>query len=230
MGFLRCALSEWPFLRTRLLRTRLGVWLPVLFAATLWLERTAALPDSRSAALYLGGIGAILCVGYLAGARQDRIALSLALLHPRSPGAVALGRWLAVSGGAALVVVAGAAHAAWTSGSVTAVMGATLAGLITAVAVGAVALPIAWSGGNTLVGAFLVWIVLFGGLSPEAVLARADPGVGRIALAVSIEVLPGPWRYRGIATGDVGAMVHAALCISLGLGAARWRVARAGHP
>jgi hypothetical protein len=227
VSFLHCALSEWPFLRTRLLRTRLGLWLLLLLTAVLWLERTAAAPDPLAATLHAGGIAAILCVGYLAGARSDRIALSLALLHPRSPGAVAVGRWLAATGGAALVVLAAVAHAAWTTGAVAASLTVALAGVVTAAAVSACALALAWIGGNILVGAFLVWLVLLGGLAPEAVLARPHPGLGRIVLAGLLEVAPGLWRYRRIAVGDAGAAAHAAMWVTIGLCTARWRATRA---
>ena len=227
VGFLHCTLSEWPYLRVRLLRTRLGLWLLLLIAAALWLERTAARPDSLGVALRAGAFAAVLCVGYLAGARSDRLALSLALSHPRSPGAVALGRWLAATGGAALVVIAATAHAAWMSGMVAPSLRAAIAGVVTAAAVGACALGIAWIGGNVPVGAFLLWLALFGGLAPEAVLARAHPDVGQIVLAGLLEIAPALWRYRRVATGDFGASAHAAAWVIVGVLVARWRVARA---
>src|ERR1051326_7767273 len=86
MGFLPCALSEWPFLRIRLLRSRLGVWLVLLLVVVLRLDRTAAIRDPLAAVLLVASAGAALCVAYLAGARGDRLALRLALPHPRFGG------------------------------------------------------------------------------------------------------------------------------------------------
>jgi len=219
MGFLRCALSEWPFLRIRLLRTRLGVWLVLLLGLVWRLERTAVARDPLAAVLLVASGGATLCVAYLAGARADRTALGLALLHPRFPAAMTIGRWLAATSGAAIVVLVAAIHAS---------VGIALAGLVTAATMSAWTLALAWWGGNVLVGAWLIWLALAGGASPEVVLARPHPGAARLAVAWALELLPALWRYRGIALGEPGAAAHAAVWIAFGLAAARTRTARAG--
>lgn len=215
MGFLHCALAEWPFLRIRLLRTRLWVWLAMLLTAVLRLDRAAAVPDPLAAALLIAGGSATLCVGYLAGSRGDRVALGLALLHPRTPGAITVGRWLAATGGAAIVVFAATVHSGF---------GVTLAGLVTAATMSAWSLALAWSGGNVLVGAWLIWLALAGGQTPEALLAHPDPGPLRLVIAAALEILPGLWRYRGLATADPGTAAHAVLWILVGLAIARSRV------
>ena len=212
MGFLGCALSEWPFLRIRLLRTRLGVWLVLFLAVVLRLDRTAAVSDPLAAVLLVAGGGATLCVAYLAGARADRLAIGPALLHPRSPGAMTVGRWLAATGGAAVLVLAAAVHSG---------LGVALSGLVTAATMSAWTLALAWSGGNVLVGAWLIWLALAGGQSPEAVLAHPHPGALRFAVAAALEILPGLWRYRGLASADLGAVAHTALWVLLGLAVAR---------
>ncbi len=218
MGFLHCALSEWPFLRIRLLRTRLGLWLVLLLAAVLRLDRTAVARDPLAAALLVASGGATLCVAYLAGARADRTALGLALLHPRVPGAVTVGRWLAATSGAVILVLVAAIHSR---------VGVAVAGVVTAATMSAWTLALAWWGGNVVVGAWLIWLALAGGASPEAVLAHPHPGAGRYAVAGALELLPALWRYRGLAIGEPGAAAHAAVWIAIGLTAARARVARA---
>jgi hypothetical protein len=223
MGFLYCALSEWPFLRIRLLRTRLGVWLVLLLGVVLRLDRTAVARDPLAAALLVASGGATLCVAYLAGARADRSALGLALLHPRFPGAVTVGRWLAATSGATILVLVAAIHSGF---------GVALAGVVTAATMSAWTLALAWWGGNVLVGAWLIWLALAGGASPEAVLAHTHPGAARYVVAAALELLPAPWRYRGLAIGEPGAAAHAAIWIAIGLVSARTRAARAmaGQP
>lgn len=217
MGFLRCALAEWPFLRIRLLRTRLWVWLVLLLTVVLRLDRAAVARDPLAAALLVAAGSATLCVGYLAGARPDRLALGPALLHPRSPGALTVGRWLAATCGAAIAVLAAGIHSG---------LGVTVAALVTAATMSAWVLALAWSGGNVLVGAWLIWLALAGGQTPEAILARPDPGLFRVAVAAALEVLPALWRYRGLATADPGAAAHATMWILCGLAVARSRVVR----
>lgn len=231
MDFLRGIRAEWPLLRIRLLRTRLGLWLVLVVVSSLWLERTAPAPDPLTTILRAGALAAVLCVGYLAGSSPDRWALVLPLLHPFTLGTVTLGRWCAATGGAALVVLAIAAHAAWTTGAVPASLGAALAGLATAGAVGACALALVWSGGNVLAGLLFVWLALVGGAPPESLIGVSHPGPTRLLLAVVQEVVPTPWRYRAIATGDPGAALHAAAWVLLGLLLARWRAGQlAGRP
>jgi hypothetical protein len=213
-------------LRIRLLRTRLGLWLVLVVVGLLWLERTTPAPDPLTTMLRAGALSAVLCIGYLAGSAPDRRALALPLLHPITPGALALGRWCAATGGAALVVLAVAAHAAWTTGAVPASLGGALAGLATAAAVAACALGLVWCGGNILAGLIFVGLALAGGAPPEAVIGAPHPGLPRVGLAVLLEVAPAPWRYRAIAAGDPGSALHAAVWVALGLLLARWRAGR----
>jgi hypothetical protein len=226
VDFLRGVRAEWPLLRIRLLRTRLGLWLALLVVGALWLERTGPAPDPLATALRAGALAAVLCVGYLAGSGPDRRSLVLPLLHCSSPGAVAFGRWCAATGGAALVVLAVAAHDAWTTGAGPASIGAAIAGLATVAAVSACTLGLVWSGGNVIAGLFFVWLALVGVVPPEALIGAHHPSFLRWAVAVLLEVAPAPWRYRAVAAGDSGAMAHAAAWIGGGVLWARWRVAR----
>lgn len=218
MGFLQCVLSEWPFLRIRLLRTRLGLWLVLHLAVVLRLDRAAGQHDALGAALLVASGGATLCAAYLAGSRADRRALEVALLHPRSPATVTLGRWLAATGGAAILALVAAVHTT---------LGVAVAGVVTAATMSAWTLALGWVGGNVLVGGWLVWLALAGGASPESVLAHPHPPAARVAIANALELLPALWRYRGLATGDPGAAAHAAVWMIAGLVIARARVARA---
>jgi hypothetical protein len=224
VDFLRGVRAEWPLLRIRLLRTRLGLWLVLVVGSSLWLERTAS--DPLTTMLCAGALAAVLCVGYLAGSSPDRRALLLPLLHPITPGAVAVGRWCAAMGGSALVVLAVAAHHAWTTGAVLASLGAVLAGLATAGAVGACALVLVWCGGNVLAGLLFVWLALMGAAPPESLVGASHPGPARLILAGFSEVAPAPWRYRAIAAGDPGSTMHAAAWVLVGLLLARWRAGR----
>ncbi len=226
MDFARRVLAEWPLLRTRLVRTRLGVWLLLLTGALLWLERHAPAPDPLGTALAAGALGAVLAVAYLAGSGADRLALVLVLSHPTTPRAVAIGRWLAATGGAALVVLASAIHSAWTTGAVAASLGAALAGLAVAAAIAACTLALVWTGGNVLAGGCFLYLALVGGVPPEALIGQADPGAARLAIATLLELAPGQWRYRAVSVGDIGSAVHAAAWVGLGLLIAEWRAAR----
>jgi hypothetical protein len=129
-----------------------------------------------------------------------------------------VGRWLAATGGAAVLVLAATVHQR---------LGVAAAGIVTAATMSAWALALAWCGGNVLVGAWLIWLALAGGQSPEAVLAHPHPGAMRCAIAAALELLPGLWRYRGLATADLGALAHAAFWVVTGLAIARVRAARA---
>jgi hypothetical protein len=129
-----------------------------------------------------------------------------------------VGRWLAATSGAAILVLVAAIHAR---------LGVALAGVVTAATMSAWTLALAWWGGNVLVGAWLIVLALGGGASPEAVLAYPHPGAARYAVAGALELLPALWRYRGLAIGEPGATAHAAVWIVIGLAGARARVARA---
>jgi hypothetical protein len=221
--FLRCVLSEWPFLRARLVRTRLGLWLTLLLIALIWIDRTAAIPDPLGTALRAGALAAVLCVAYLAGSAADRAALALPALHPSSPGAVVAGRWVAATSGAGLVVLAATAHAAGTAGAAATMVRCAVAGLATAAVVAACTLALVWCGGNLLAGCCFLWLAFFGGIAPEAAVRVAHPTLARVALATALEVAPSPWRYRGIAEGDPGAAAHALVWSVMGLVLARRR-------
>jgi hypothetical protein len=229
VDFVRRVLAEWPLLRTRLVRTRLGLWLLLLTGALLWLERHAPAPDPLGTALAAGALGAVLAVAYLAGSGTDRMALVLVLGHPTTPRAVAVGRWLAATGGAALVVLACAVHSAWATGAVAASLGAALAGLMAAAAIAACTLALVWTGGNTLAGVCFLYLVLLGSVPPEALIGDARPGAVRLVVATLLELAPGQWRYRGLAVGDVGAALHAMAWVCIGLLIAEWRAARLGR-
>ena len=229
MDFVRRVLAEWPLLRVRLVRTRLGLWLLLLTGALLWLERHAPAPDPLGTALAAGALAAVLAVAYLAGSGADRMALVLVLGHPTTPRAVAIGRWLAATGGAALVVLACSVHSAWTTGAVAASLGAALAGLMVAAAIAACTLALVWSGGNALAGVCFVYLALLGSVPPEALIGHGRPGAVRLAVATLLELAPGQWRYRGVAVGDVGAALHAAAWVGIGLLIAEWRAARLGR-
>ena len=229
MDFARRVLAEWPLLRVRLVRTRLGVWLLLLTGALLWLERHAPAPDPLGTALAAGALAAVLAVAYLAGSGADRMALVLVLGHPTTSRAVAVGRWLAATGGAALVVLACAVHSAWTTGAVAASLGAALAGLVVAGAIAACTLALVWTGGNVLAGVYFVYLALLGSVPPEALIGHGRPGALRLAVATLLEIAPGQWRYRGVAVGEVGAALHAAAWVGIGLLIAEWRAARLGR-
>jgi len=229
VDFVRRVLAEWPLLRARLLRTRLGLWLLLLASALLWLEQHAPAPDPLGTALTAGALAAVLAVAYLAGSGADRMALGLVLGHSTTPRAVAIGRWLAATGGAALVVLACSVHSAWTTGAVAASLGAALAGLAVAAAIAACTLALVWIGGNALAGVCFVYLALLGSVPPEALIGHARPGAVRLAVATLLELAPGQWRYRGVAVGDVGAAMHAVAWVGIGLVIAEWRAARLGR-
>ena len=226
MNFARSVLAEWPLLRVRLLRTRLGLWLLLLTGALIVTERHARAPDPLATALQAGALAAVLAVGYLAGSAADRAAVGIVLLHPSTPWAVTCGRWLAAVGGAGLVVFACVIHSASETGAVPASLGAMLSGLGAAAAIAAPTLALAWTGGNVMVGLWLLNLALIGGAPPEALLGHVPPGALRYAAVLWLELTPGQWHFRGIGTGDVAATALAAAWVGLGLVAARWRVAR----
>jgi hypothetical protein len=226
VDLLRNVRAEWPVLRIRLLRTRLGLWLVLVVVALLWIERAAPASDPLTTILQAGTLSAVLCVGYLVGSGADRAALLLPLLHPTTPGALVLGRWAAATGGAALAVLAVAAHTVWTTGAVAASLSAALAGLAAAAAVASCTLALVLTGGNVLATLFFVWLALVGSAPPETLIGAPHPGSIRTVLAVVLELAPAPWRYRSISTGDAGALLHAAAWVALGLAAARNLVGR----
>src|SRR5256885_9542859 len=109
---LRCALAEWQLARTRLGRSRLGLWLLLLAAGFVLVARHPVI-----LALDTGMLAAVLAVAFTAGADSDRAALALTLTHPTTPLAVALGRWLAASAIAGLCVGVACATRAGSGGA-----------------------------------------------------------------------------------------------------------------
>src|ERR1051325_10937867 len=116
MRFLRCVHAECALLLPRLSRTRLGLSLLSLACALIWLSRrgfdatTVALPAGARASVFRGrgagaGAGGRRGAGGMAASRRDRATLTIALAHPTTPLAIALGRWLAVSVPAVLLVI-----------------------------------------------------------------------------------------------------------------------------
>ncbi|MGH7567713.1 MAG: hypothetical protein ACREL9_01895, partial [Gemmatimonadales bacterium] len=119
MHTLRCILAEWQLVRVRLLRTRLGLGLLLLGAALVGLGLPATGVALAATAVLAGALSAVLTVAFGAGSAPDRLALSLTLSHPTTPGTVACGRWLAVSAVAAgftLICVTGITWAASARG------------------------------------------------------------------------------------------------------------------
>ena len=207
----RCVLAEWQLVRARLLRSRLGLWLLLLAAGGAWLAlRTAGAAGLTPLALRVGMLGAILCVAFGAGADADRAALALTLTHPTTPAAVAVGRWLAAVSAATIATLAAViAVAGLTDATGWAVVRAALAGVGAAGAAAACALPSVWLGGNALAGVLFVYIAGLSAIPPAALrdwVALAP--LRDIGIAV-LELAPSLWRYRALATGDVGAWLHA---------------------
>src|SRR2546423_13034130 len=92
---LRCALAEWQLARTRLVRSRLGLWLLLLVTGFVLVGRHPVI-----LALDTGMLAAVLAVAFTAGADSDRAALALTLTHPTTPLAVAAGGGVGAGRGA----------------------------------------------------------------------------------------------------------------------------------
>jgi hypothetical protein len=215
--FLRCVHAEWLLLTPRLTRTRLGLSLLCLGAALVWLSTRGL--DPLTAALHAGALGAIIAAAAIAGSESDRAALTIALTHPTTPLAVATGRWLAIVGPAAVLTVACTATIGFHSG-------AMMAGIAAAAAVGACALAIALLLGNGAAGVLFLFMAVAGTVAPERLVDLARPGVVRLTAASALELGPALWHYREIATGDLGALLHALAWTGLGVLIASGAVAR----
>src|SRR2546427_11886831 len=83
---LQCILAEWRLARTRLVRSRLGLWLLLLVTGFVLVGRHPVI-----LALDTGMLAAVLAVAFTAGADSDHAALALTLTHPTTPLAVAAG-------------------------------------------------------------------------------------------------------------------------------------------
>ncbi len=228
MEFVRRTLTEWPLLPVRLVRTRLGFWLLLLLGGLWWLQHGDPAADPVGVAVLAGTLGAVLCAAALAGSRDDRAALAHRLLQPTSPAAIAAGRWLSAACGAALLVLIVAGHAAWATPGARGSVGAALAGLAAAAAVSACVLALVLVGGSVLAVPAFLWFLLVSVVPPERMLGLGHRGVVWLMGAGVLEIGPSVWRYRGIATGDLGAMAHAVLWVGVGLSIAAWQVARLG--
>jgi hypothetical protein len=219
-------LAEWHLVRRRLLRTRLGIWLLVLSTGTaLVLARSDVAPAGPAARLAL--LAAMFGVTFCAASGGDRAALPLLLSHPTTPAALAAGRATVT----ALLAFAGVVAALAAALPVRAMgIGPALAAAATgagAAAAGAgAALACAWLGGNVAVGLLLAWVAIVGNAPPELWRAAAPDGAVAVAGVVLLEALPGVWRYRSLATGDVVAWLHALAWGAGGVALAAWRLDR----
>lgn len=208
MHFLRCVLAEWALVRPRLLRTRFGAWLGLLGAALIWLGIRGS--DPLGVALHAGALGAVMSAAFAAGSAADRAAFAITLSHPTTPLAIACGRWLAV-------VIPTAA----LTGACTIAAGgqapAVVAGIAAAGAVAACALAAVLVAGTGAALVLFICMALAGAIPPEAIVGVVEPGGARLALASALELGPALWRYREVASGDVGALLHAAAWAGLGV-------------
>ena len=214
MHWLRCVVAEWQLLRSRLVRSRLGIWLLLLGAAGVWLAARGG--PLTVLAPHVAMLGAVLGVAFTAASDADRAALSLILTHPTTPLAVAAGRWLAALTAAATLVLA----LLFVSGAVASGPGGLLvragaAACGAAAAAAGCALVAGAAGGNTLAGVLFLYIAVPSVVSADA-LATA-PAAGMLARvgALVLELLPGAWRYAALERGDPLGWVHAA-CWAVG--------------
>ena len=208
MHFLRCVFAEWALVRPRLLRTRLGACLLLLGATLVWLGNRGA--DPLAVALHAGALGGVLSAAFAAGSSADRAAFAIALAHPTTPLAVACGRWLSAVIPAAGLTIACTALVRWE-------WDAAAAGLAAAAAVAACALAAVLVAGAGAALPLFLFMALAGAAPPEAIVGVAEPGALRLAVASALELGPALWRYREVAGGDAGALLHAATWAALGV-------------
>jgi hypothetical protein len=226
---LRCILAEWQLVRTRLLRSRLGLWLLLLAAGAVAEAAREESSDLVGVAVRVGMLGSVLGIAFAAGSDADRAALSLTLTHPTTPLAVALGRWLAAltAAGAALLIAL-AAVAGLRVGAGPVLIHASFAGAAAAAATAAAALCGVWLGGNTVAGALFLYIAAVSQYSPEALGGLLPLGLVRAIGIALVQTAPGVWRYRAIGIGTGAAWLHATAWIVGGVSLsaamlARWR-------
>jgi hypothetical protein len=207
MRFLRCVHAEFLLVFPRLSRTRLGISLLALGVTLVWLQHHGF--DPLTVVLQAGALGAIACSTGSAGP-DDRAVLATALTHPTTPLAIAVGRWLALMLPAAVLSIV-CAVVVGTPGP------AVVAGVICAAAVGAFALAVVLPLGRGAALSVFIFMVLAGTVPPERLVDLARPGVLRLTAASALELGPALWHYRDIATGDVGAVIHAVAWAGLGV-------------
>src|SRR5882762_3309612 len=105
-------------------------------------------------------------------------------------------------------------------------LGAVFAGVAAAAAVGACGLTAVLLLGNGAALALFLCMAVAGAVAPERLVDLARPGLVRLTAASAIELGPALWHYRDIATGDSGAILHAAAWTGLGILLASACVAR----
>lgn len=222
---LRCVLAEWQLLRSRLVRSRLGIWLLLLGAAGVWLAARGG--PLTVLAPHVAMLGAVLGVAFTAASDADRAALSLILTHPTTPLAVAAGRWLAAVTAAgmlvlALLFVSGAA----SSGPAGLLVRAGAAACGAAAAAAGCALVAGAAGGNALAGVLFFYIAVPSVISADTL--GADPAAGALARAATLvlELLPGVWRYAALAHGDPVGWIHAGCWAVGGVAGTAWLLSR----
>jgi hypothetical protein len=208
MRFLRCVHAEVLLLAPRLTRTRLGFLLLALGATLVWLHARGL--DPLTTALQAGALGAIIGAAAMAGSESDRAALATTLSHPTTTLAVATGRWIAVVVPALLLTIVCAAAVGFHGA-------ALFAGIAAAAAVGGCALAVVVPLGNSAAAALFFFMAVAGAVAPERLVALAQPGLVRLTAASALELGPALWHYRDIATGDLGALLHALAWTGLGI-------------
>ena len=214
MHWLYCVLAEWQLLRSRLVRSRLGIWLLLLGAGGVWLAARGG--PLTVLAPHVAMLGAVLGVAFTAASDADRAALSLILTHPTTPLAVAVGRWLAAVTAAGMLVLA----LLFVAGAVSSgppgllVRAGAAAGGAAAAAAGC-ALVAGAAGGNALAGVLFLYIAVPSVISADTLGAGPGAGaLGRVGTLI-LELLPGVWRYMTLERGDPVGWVHAA-CWAVG--------------
>ena len=208
MRFIQCVFAEWVLVAPRFTRTRLGISVLGLGAALVWLGSRGL--DPVTVALLAGSLGATLGAAGIAGSDNERRALATALSHPTTPLAIATGRWVALTGPAALLVIACTAAVDWRPEIVA-------AGIVAAAAVGSCALTFVIPLGNAAALCLFLLMALAGAVAPERLVAMADPGFLRVATASALELGPALWHYRDIVTGDWSALAHGLAWTGLGV-------------
>jgi len=217
MRFLRCVHAEFLLVAPRLTRTRLGISLLALGATLVWLSARGF--DALTVTLQAGALGAILGATAIVGNEGDGAALTTALTHPTTSLAVATGRWLAIVLPASVLTIACTTAVGWHTG-------VALAGVIAAAAVGSCALAVVLPLGSGAALALFLFMAIAGTVAPERLVDLARPGVLRLTAASAMELGPALWHYRDIATGDLGAILHAGAWSGLGILAASAFIAR----
>jgi len=227
VAILTYALAEWQVVGVRLGRTRLGLWLALLAASGALLAARRPDADPAGPAARLGLLAGLLAVAFAGGATPDRSALRATLLHPVTPAALIAGRALALAALATTSVVGGTAGlGALASVSVAALATAALGGAAAAAAAVGAGLAATWVGGPTCGALLFGYVALVSGIPPEvwSAVVAVEPvrSLGRLALVI----LPGLWRYRALAAGDLVAWAHAVAWALGGAALASWRLER----